>query len=768
VASSRRIADPWGERTAYRQGQPWPVRQDAHLTVDEAAVERWVQSASLLHSNGDAMDIAVAGGRIVGVRGRPGDRVNRGRLDPKDVYGWQANNSADRLTRPLVRDGSALVPTTWDVAMSRVVDRSRTLLDGQGPGTIGFYTTGQLFAEEYYTLTTIARAGIGTNHLDGNTRLCTATAGEALKETFGSDGQPASYADVDHADVIALFGHNVAETQPVLWMRMLDRLAGGDPPCLLVVDPRRTPVAERAAVHLAPRPGTNLALLNALLHELIEHDRIDHDYVGRHTVGFDELVERLDHCTPAWAASICHVPAAEIEGAAELLGSAQRLLCTVLQGFYQSHQATAAAVQVNNLVLIRGMLGRPGCGVLQMNGQPTAQNTRECGANGDLPGFRNWENDQHIAQLAEIWNVDPLQIPHYGPPTHAMQIFRYAEQGTLKFLWISATNPAVSLPELSRIRSILRREDLFVVVQDIFLSETAQLADVVLPAATWGEKTGTFTNADRTVHLSRKAVDPPGEARPDLDIFLDYGRRMDFRDKDGEPLISWTDPESAYAAWRRCSAGRPCDYTGISYADLRGPSGIQWGGERLYADGRFRAAPDDCESYGRDLVTGASVEQTEYRALNPDGKAVIKAAEYLAPHEDAGDEYPFQLITGRTIYHFHTRTKTGRAPELNAAAPEVWAELSSAGAQAVGADEGDLLDVVSPRGRIRARLRVTAIREGTVFVPFHYGYWDTTGAEPAEGEPGRAANELTITDWDPVSKQPLFKTSAARVERVVR
>jgi anaerobic selenocysteine-containing dehydrogenase len=411
-----------------------------------------------------------------------------------------------------------------------------------------------------------------------------------------------------------------------------------------------------------------------------------------------------------------------------------------------------------------------------MNGQPTAQNTRECGANGDLPGFRNWTNDAHIDQLAEIWNVDKLQIPHYGPPTNALQMFRYAEQGSLKFLWISGTNPAVSLPELARIRAILGREELFVVVQDIFLTETAMLADVVLPAATWGEKTGTFTNADRTVHLSDKAVDPPGEARPDLDIFLDFAARMDLRDKDGQPLVRWTDSESAFAAWQRCSAGRPCDYTGLSYDLLRGGSGVQWpctadapkGTERLYTEGDFFAKPDDCESYGRDLITGASVEETEYRALNPDGKAVLKAAEYLPPHEDASEEYPHQLITGRTIYHFHTRTKTGRTPELDEAAPKVWAELAADDARDLGAAEGDLVDIHSPRGVLRAAVRIGDLRPGTVFVPFHYGYWDTSGAGPPDGEPGSAANELTITDWDPVSKQPLFKTSAARVTLVGR
>ncbi|MFF4366787.1 molybdopterin oxidoreductase family protein [Streptomyces sp. NPDC001594] len=774
-----RIAEPWGGRTPYGRHQEWPARQDAYLAegVGPQDVERWVQTASILHSDGDAMDIAVRDGAMVGVRGRVVDRVNRGRLGPKDAFGWQANASPDRLTTPLVRRAGRLVPADWDTAMDLVVSRSRDLLSEHGPGSIGFYTSGQLFLEEYYTLAVLARAGIGTSHLDGNTRLCTATAAEALKETFGCDGQPGSYDDIDHADVIALYGHNIAETQPVQWMRILDRLDGADPPRLLCVDPRPTPVARRAAVHLAPRAGTNVALLNALLHEVIRAGHIDRDWIDAHTVGFEELEKAVADCGPRWAADICDVRVADVMAAAELLGTADRLLSTVLQGVYQSHQATAAAVQVNNLHLIRGMLGRPGAGILQMNGQPTAENTRECGANGDLPGFRNWENEEHVADLAEVWNVDPSAIPRHRPPTHAMQMFRYAEQGSLRMLWISGTNPAVSLPELARVRSVLSRRRLFTVVQDLFLTETAQLADVVLPAATWGEKSGTFTNADRTVHLSDRAVDPPGEARADLDIFLDYARRMDFRDKDGAPLVSWHDPESAFEAWKRCSAGRPCDYTGLSYGKLRGGSGIQWpcdasapgGTDRLYTDGIGWAHPDVCESYGKDLVTGAAVSVVEYRSLNPDGKAVIKAAEYLPPHEDTDADHPFQLTTGRTLYHFHTRTKTGRTPQLDAAAPDVWVEISAADADARGLDEGDLVEVSNARGALRGRLRVTGIRPGLLFVPFHYGYWDTpAGCGPDGTVPGRAANETTVTDWDPVSKQPLFKTAAAAVRLVAK
>jgi anaerobic selenocysteine-containing dehydrogenase len=769
---SDRIAEPWGARTPYGRGERWPERVDSFLADDLTpdSVDRWAQSAAVLHSNGDGLDIAVKDGRIVGVRGRVIDRVNHGRLEPKDLFGWQANGSADRLREPLVRKDGELVPVDWDTAMDRIVRHSKSLLADHGPGSIGFYTSGQLFLEEYYTLATIARAGIGTNHLDGNTRLCTATAGEALKESFGCDGQPGSYTDVDHADVIALFGHNVAETQPVLWMRMLDRLAGPTPPSIVCVDPRPTPVARHATVHLAPLPGTNVALMNALLHEIIRNGWVDHDYIDSHTVGFDELSAQVGEWTPERAATICDVPADDIREAARLLGTAEALLSTVLQGFYQSHQATAAAVQVNNVHILRGMLGKPGCGVLQMNGQPTAQNTRECGADGDLPGFRNWANDSHVAELANLWNVEKSQIPHYGPPTHAMQMFRFAEQGSLRLLWVSATNPVVSLPELARVRSILGQDRLFLVVQDIFRTETAELADVVLPAAAWGEKTGTFTNADRTVHLSEKAVDPPGSARPDVEIFLDYARRMDLRDKDGEPLPPWRDAESAFEAWKKCSAGRPCDYTGLSYDKLRGSSGIQWpcnadhpdGTERLYARGQFSAKPDYCESYGKDLVTGAPMEPTEYRAMNPDGKAVIKAAEYLSPHEPPSTAMPFVLNTGRTLYHFHTRTKTGRAPQLHNAAPEVWVELCEADASRLGVTEGDLVEVRTPRGSVTGAARITAIRTGVVFIPFHYGYWDLASGEGHH----RAANELTITDWDPVSKQPIFKTATAQVTRV--
>ena len=383
--------------------------------------------------------------------------------------------------------------------------------------------------------------------MDGNTRLCTATAAAALKLSFGTDGQPGSYSDLDVTDAIMHVGHNIASQQTVLWMRILDRLASANRPKLVVIDPRTTETAQAADVHLAPRLGTNMALLNGLQHLLVAGGHVDRAYVNRYTVGFEALERMVAKWTPERVREVTGVGLAELRNAADIIGQSASLVSTVFQGVYQSHQAAAAAVQVNNIHLLRGLVGKPVCTVLQMNGQPTAQNTRQCGADGDLAGFRNWENPAHLDELARLWNVDAPIIPSWSPPTHAMQIFRYAEQGSVKMLWISATNPAVSLPDLPRIRKILGHAGLFVIVQDAWMTETTGYADVVLPAAIWGEKTGCFTNVDRTVHLSRQAIDPPGEARPDLDIFLDYSRRMDFRDRDGQPLIKWQSPEEAFA-----------------------------------------------------------------------------------------------------------------------------------------------------------------------------------------------------------------------------
>jgi ferredoxin-nitrate reductase len=759
------IADVWGPRTPFRGEGKWPARVDQYL---DGKPDEWVRSCCVLCSNGCGLDIGVRNGKIVGVRGLKTDRVNRGRLGPKGLHGWQANSSPDRLTKPLVRDGGELREAAWDEAMSLVAARCRETIEQYTPGGVAFYNTGQLFLEEYYTLSLVAQAGVGTTHLDGNTRLCTATSSQALRETFGSDGQPCSYADVDVTDCLLLVGSNMAETQTVLWARVLDRLAGAKPPRVVVVDPRKTPTAARADVHLRPRLGTNVALLNGLLRLLIEEGYADAAFVGKHTVGFDRLAETVKGYPPERVEEVTGVPAADLAKAAGVIGSSKTLVSCVLQGVYQSNQATAAAVQVNNVNLVLGRIGRPGCGVMQMNGQPTAQNTRETGCDGEFPFFLNHQNPEHVARWAKLWNVDPLTLPAWHLHSHAMEIFRHCELGSVKFLWVIGTNPAVSMPELHKVRKTLGKEGLFLVVSDAFLTETAEFADVVLPAALWGEKTGTFTNIDRTVHVSHQAVEPPGEARSDLDMFLDFARRMEFKDRDGKPLVKWRDGAGAFKAWARHSKGWFCDYSGLSYEKLSAGTGVQWpcntkhpdGTERIYTDLKFKTAAAECETFGHDLGTGTPILPDHYKAHDPGGRAILKAADYRPPLEEPDKEYPFFLTTGRVVYHFHTRTKTGRCPDLNAAAPEPFVEMCEADAGRLKLADGDAVEVASRRGTLRLPVRVGDILEGHLFVPFHYGYWDAEG----DGH-HRAANELTITGWDPISKQPYFKYAAVQVRK---
>ena len=370
-----------------------------------------------------------------------------------------------------------------------------------------------------------------------------------------------------------------------------------------------------------------------------------------------------------------------------------------------------------------------------------------------------------MKELADLWNIEYSKVPHWAQPTHIMSMLSHIEEGSISVFWISGTNPLVSLPDLDRIRKVLTKKDLFVVVQDIFLTETAEIADVVLPAAAWGEKTGCFTNVDRTVHISHKAIDPPGEARPDFEIFVDFAKRYGFKNKDGGDLIPWRTPEEAFKAWQACSAGRPCDYTGLSYEKLSQGSGIQWpcnkenpnGKERLYTDGKFYTDMDVCESFGHDMETGAPLSKAQYRDLNPAGRAIIKTCEYRQGEEMPSEEYPLTLSTGRNVYQFHTRTKTGRIPQLQKARPDAVCQISIEDAKKYGITDGQDVIVSSRRGKIQIPARVGEIEPGQIFIPFHYGYWDNK-------EKARAANELTTVTWDFISKQPIFKSGAVKVE----
>jgi anaerobic selenocysteine-containing dehydrogenase len=691
--------------------------------------------------------------------------VNDGRLGPKGLNQYYANRHPSRARYPLIRNRSGqLVRASWDEAMQLVVDRFNEALAADGPGAVGIYNSGQLLLEEYYTLGKIARAGLGIATIDANTRLCTATAGSSLMESFGADGPPGAFEDFDHAECIVLIGHNAAEQSTVLWMRILAAKAGPLRPKVIVVDPRRTlTVSSGADLHLQLKPGSNVALLNGLCHLLIENGTIDRDFIAKHTTRFDQLREIVAVYTPDRVEEICGVPAAQLRTAAEWIGRSKTTVTTCLQGVYQSNQATAAACTMNSMHLLMGKIGRPGCAPMQFAGQPSSMNTRETGADGTYPAYRNWEDQNHMADLAKRWNV-PVELLG-KKPIGAPEIFELCENGYMKVLWNICTNPAVSM--MHRSTQLRTLDGVFLVVQDCFAdTETAQLADVVLPSAMWGEKTGCMTNAERRCTLLRKAVEPPGEARADLDIFLDFARRMDLRDQNDQPLIRYAEPEGAFDEWREISRGYIPDYSGMTYRKLSDRNGIQWpcndqhpeGTVRLYTDRHFPTEWEISESYEKDLETGHEHTLDEYREKrDPRGRAVLIAAHYQPPLETADDQFPLIAISGRQAYHWHTRTKTGKAPRLSEAAPDVFVEMNEADAGRAGVVDGDRVRIVSRRGSVIAPAKVgDVVPSGVVFVPFHYG---DLGQE-------RAANNLTPQTWDPVSQQPVQKIAAVRVERI--
>jgi ferredoxin-nitrate reductase len=732
---------------------------------DEGAVERWVPSTCGICSIGCGVDIGVAAGRIVGVRGVGGHPVNDGRLGPKGVNQYFANRHPSRATHPLIRNSSGkLVRASWNEAMDLLGDHFNEALATEGPDGVGIYNSGQLLLEEYYTLGKIARAGLGIATIDANTRLCTATTGSSLMESFGADGPPGAFEDFERTDCIVLIGHNAAEQSTVLWMRILAAKAGPLRPKVIVVDPRRTlTVSSGADLHLQLKPGTNVALLNGICHLLIQNGTIDRDFIASHTVKFEHFRQTVSAYTPERVESICGVPAAQLRTAADWIGRSKSTVTTCLQGVYQSNQATAAACAVNSMHLLMGKIGRPGCAPMQFAGQPSSMNTRETGADGTYPAYRNWEDQNHMRDLAKRWNV-PVELLGKHP-VGAPEIFELCEKGYIKVLWNICTNPAVSM--MHRSTHLRTLNGVFLVVQDCFAdTETAQLADVVLPSAMWGEKTGCMTNAERRCTLLRKAIEPPGEARADFDIFLDFARRMNLRDLSDRPLIEYTDPQGAFDEWREISRGCIPDYSGMTYEKLAERGGIQWpcneehpdGTPRLYTDLRFPTEWETSESYQQDLETGREHTLEEYREKrDPRGRAVLVATVYQPPLDTTDDEYPVIAISGRQAYHWHTRTKTGKAPELHDAAPAVFVAVNTADANRIGVLDGDRVRIVSRRGSVVAPAKVgDIVPAGVVFVPFHYG---DLGEESA-------ANNLMAALWDPVSQQPVQKMAAVRIELI--
>lgn len=694
----------------------------------QRAADRWVPTTCGYCSVGCGMYIGVKDGKAITVRGNPHHPVNEGWLCPKGLSEHHTIDSPSRARVPLLRQGDRWVPTTWNLAFGEMAARFRAVQKTHGPAAVGVISTGQLLTEEFYALGKLVQLGIGSPNYCGNTTLCMATAVSGYKRSFGSDGPPGAYEDFEQADFIMLVGANIADNHPILCRR----LAKNPSTTLVVVDPRVTKTAMMADIHLPVRPRSDLALINGLIHLAIAQDRLDHAYIAAHTVGFDALKASVQEYTPARVAELTGLDPAVIVDVADRYCHAKAALIAWTMGVNHSTKGTETVNAINNLSLITGNIGRPGAAPLSITGQCNAMGTREAGFTSSMPGYRKFEDAEARQELADLWSVNVDRIPKARGLAYPDVISAVAD-GRIKALWIIGTNPIVSFPDHGALTRALSSLDFFVVQDGFHPTPTSELADLVLPAAIWGEKDGTYTNTERRVSKANRAVDPPGEARSDFDIFLGLGQALGVSD---ELFPGWKTPEDAFNEWRRVSAGRLCDYSGMTYDLIEEHGGLQWpcpAGEahpastkRLYADGVFETS---------------------------DGRAELLPVAWEAFPDQPDDEFPFVLNTGRTVEHWHTRTKTGEVAILQRLSPNAWVEMNPRDARFLELTRDDRVDVISRRGRISGvELRLTeTISPGQIFVPFHY----------VEAN----ANRLTQAAFDPISREPNYKQAAARVER---
>lgn len=705
--------------------------QDRVPRIRQNPVDDWRYTTCGYCSTGCGIEVGVRDGRAVAVRGRAGHPVNDGKLCLKGIWEFEAIHAPDRARFPMLRDriDGPFRRASWDDALAACAREFTRIQQTHGRDALAVVSTGQIYTEEFYTLGKLVRGGLGTNNYDGNTTLCMASAVSGYKRSFGSDGPPGCYDDFAHTDCLIAFGSNLVECHPVIYWRLKTELERRRFP-VIVVDPRVTVFAQMADIHLPVHPGTDVVLLNALAHVILAEGLADRDYIAAHTNGFGDFEAAVAPWSPEAAAPVCGIDPERIRQVARIYGRAGAAMCIWTMGINQSTHGSDGVVGINNLSLITGNVGRPGGSPLSITGQCNAMGTREFSSCSGLPGYRQLENADHRREIADFWGVDEALLP--TARGRAMtDIFPAIEAGEVKGLWLIATNPMTSMPDTERIARALKKLE-FMVVQDVFHPlPSADFAHAFLPAAMWGEKEGCFTNSERRVNLVRKVVEPPGEARSDLDIFLGIADAM------GLSHLSARTPAQVMEEIGRVSRGRLCDYSGISYEALEAAGGIQWpapasadgtppaGAPRLYGDGRFSW---------------------------PDGRARLIPLPFDDDNERPDATYPFWLNTGRVVEHWHTRTKTGRIGNLNKFSPIPYLEMNPEDAERLGVASEDFVRIVSRRGRLEVIVQVTGrVAPGSVFVPFHFA---------------RGANLLTLGLLDPHSRQPAFKQGTVRIEPI--
>jgi assimilatory nitrate reductase catalytic subunit len=688
--------------------------------------DRWVKTTCGYCSVGCGIELGVRGARAVASRPAASHPVNRGKLCPKGLAEHYILDAENRARHPLLRRKGKLTRVAWEQALSTMAKRFTQLREQYGPESLAVISTGQLVTEEMYALGKLVRVGLGVRHYDSNTTLCMAAAVAGYKRSFGSDGPPGCYQDLEQADVILLIGANLADNHPIL----CQYLQANPNRTLIVADPRCTKTAMLADLHLPLQPRSDLALLNGIAHILIRENLIRRDYIAAHTTGFEALEKHLEKYPPERVAAITGLPVELLVHAARLYGQAKAGFIGWTMGVNHSTKGTETVNAICNLALLTGNIGRPGAAPFSITGQCNAMGSRESSCAASLPGYRKFEDPADRAELARLWGVDVTRIPSERGLAYP-DIIEAALAGQIRGLWIIATNPLVSFPDQARLRQALERVDFCVVQDGYHPTPTTELADLVLPAAIWGEKEGVYTNSERRCSKVNKAVEPPGEARPDFDIILGLAEKLGC---ENELFAGWRGPHDAFNEWRRVSRGRLCDYSGISYELLETHGPVQWPlreGEtprensRLYADGQFPT---------------------------PDGRARLLCVDWEPFPDQPCAEYPLVLNTGRTVEHWHTRTKTKEVPLLERLSPHAWLEMNPRDAHRLGLRSHDRVELVSRRGRVRGvELRLTeTVAPGQVFMPFHF--FETN------------VNEVTQSAFDPISREPNYKQSAVRVE----
>ncbi|WP_329050329.1 molybdopterin oxidoreductase family protein [Streptomyces violaceus] len=685
------------------------------------------------------MNLTPAPDGTVEVSERADFPVNRGALCGKGRTAPAVLASGVRLTSPLVRSGGELVPASWDEALDRIAAGLRRTRAAHGPDAVGVFGGGGLTNEKAYTLGKFARVVLGTSQIDYNGRFCMSSAAAAGIKAFGLDrGLPFPLEDIPKSGCVILVGSNLAETMPPS-LRFFNELRenGGT---LIVIDPRRTKTAEQADLHLAPRPGTDLALALGLLHLVIAEGRVDAEYVQERTVGWEDARAAAMAHWPEYVERITGVSVPELRETVRLFCEPESAMVLTARGPEQQSKGTDTVGAWINLCLATGRAGRPLSGYGCLTGQGNGQGGREHGQKADqLPGYRKLDDPAARRHVAEVWGVDPESLP--GPGRSAYELLD-ALGTDIKSLLLMASNPVVSAPRAAHIEERIRSLD-FLAVCDVVLSETAALADVVLPVTQWAEETGTTTNLEGRVLLRRRAITPPEGIRSDLEVLHELAARLGV--EKGFP----TDPEEVFEELRRASAGGPADYSGITYRRLVEENGVFWP-----CPGAAEAVEQPAAGDTTAMAHPGTPRLFLDRFATPDGRARFVPVSHRAAAEEPDDEYPVLLTTGRVVAQYQSGAQTRRVAELNAAAPGPFVELHPRLAARLGAAEGDPVAVVSRRGRAVAPARITnAIRPDTVFMPFHW---------PGEGR----ANTLTNPALDPTSRMPEFKACAVRLEAV--